>query len=77
MYIKQAPTTKALTQVELVIDGVGEEEDGTDGLEDRGHGRVIAVKVASLVAGGAGGRGGAAGETLVEVDDLGHLLVVI
>jgi hypothetical protein len=30
--------------------------------------------VASLVAGRAGSRGGAVGETLVEVDNLGHLV---
>lgn len=62
--------------MEVVVDGVGEGKDGGDGLEDGGHVRVLAVKVASLVAGGAGSRGGAVGETLVEVDDLGHLFFV-
>lgn len=59
--------------MEVVVDGVGEDKDGTDGLEDGGHVRVLAIKVAGLVAGGLAAGGGAVGETLVEVDDLGHL----
>ncbi len=62
-----------LTQVEVVVDGVGEDKDGTNDLEKGGQAGVVAVKVASLVTGGAGSRGGTVGETLVEVDDLGHL----
>ena len=59
--------------MELVVNGVSEEEDSTNDLEDRGHRRVLAIKVASLVAGRASSWCWSVRETLVDGDDLGHL----
>ena len=59
--------------MEVVVNGVGESKDDSNGLEDGGHAGVLAIEVTGLVTGGAGSRGGAVGETLVEVNDLGHL----
>lgn len=64
---------RKLTQVELVVNGVREEKDSTNDMVDGCHGRVVAVKVTSLIAFRTSWRSWTCGKTLVEVDDLGHL----